>query len=143
MARIINTNSPGKRRSAHMRTIAELLRLLSQQQNVNPTTKDMVAAIVFNLRAISGTVEESVVAWEKRGYWKKADDFQQKWWWCELMALSIETLIRDDDWDQLPAALAKLFPHYADINVSKLTRKADSWQGRYAKLMAESVNRSA
>lgn len=142
MARIINTNSPGKRRSAHMRTIAELLRRLSQQQDVSATTKDMVAAIVFNLRAIAGTVEESVVAWEKRGYWKKADDFQQKWWWCELMASSIESLIREDDWDQLPTALAKLFPRCADINVSKLTRKPEAWQGSYAKLMGEKVDRS-
>ncbi len=140
MARIINTNSPGKRRNAHMRTIAELLRLLSQQRDVSATTKDMVASIVLNLRAISGTVEESVVAWEKRGYWKKADDFQQKWWWCELMAPSIEALIREEDWDQLPAALAKLFPHCADINVSKMTRKPDAWLGSYAKLMNEKVD---
>ena len=80
MSRVINTNSPGKRRSAHMRTIAEILRRLSQQREVTTETRDMVAMLVFSLRAIDGTVEESVRAWEKRGYWKKADDFQQKWW---------------------------------------------------------------
>lgn len=142
MARVINTNSPGKRRNANMRTIAELLRLLSQQTTVDATAKDMIAAIVLNLRAITATVEESVVAWEKRGYWKKADDFQQKWWWCELMARSIEKLVRDGDWEQLPAALAKLFPHCSDINISKLTRKATAWQGSYGKLLSERVDRT-
>ena len=95
MARVINTNSPGKRRSAHMRTIAEILRRLSQQQAVNQETKDMVATLVFCLRAIDSTVEESLRAWEKRGYWKKSDDFQQRWWWASLMAKSIEKLSSD------------------------------------------------
>ena len=125
-----------------MRTIAELLRLLSQQKTVDTTAKDMVAAFVINLRAITGTVEESVVAWERRGYWKKADDFQQKWWWCELKSRSIEKLVRAEDWEQLPVVLAELFPHCADINISKLTRKADVWQGSYRKLLSEQVSRT-
>ena len=78
MARVINTNSPGKRRNAHLRTVAEILRRLSQQQDITQETKDMVATLVYCLRGIDGTVEESMVAWEKRGYWKKSDEFQAK-----------------------------------------------------------------
>ena len=102
MARVINTNSPGKRRGAYMRTIAEILRRLSQQQNITDETRDMVAWLVLCLRGIEATVEESMVAWEKRGYWKKSDDFQQKWWWSSLIATSLEELIKTDNWDELP-----------------------------------------
>ena len=93
--------------------------------------------LVYSLRAIDGTIEESVQAWEKRGYWKKADDFQQKWWWASLLGLAIEKLVKAGDWDELPEAMAKLFPHFADIQVSKLTRDPKEWTGSYQKLMSE------
>ncbi len=135
MARVINTNSPGKRRHAHMRTIAEILRHLSQQRDLNQQTKDMVAMLVFCLRAVDQTVEESISAWEKRGYWKKADDFQQKWWWSTLMADAIEKLLRDGNWDEMPATMIKLYPHFADIQVNRMTRDPADWDGAYSKLM--------
>ena len=135
MARVINTNSPGKRRSAYMRTVAEILRRLSQQQEVNQDTKDSVAWIVYCLRGIEGTVEESMLAWEKRGYWKKSDDFQQKWWWASLMAKSIEDMVASQDWEKLPDMLIRLFPHVADIQISRLTRDPKEWRGAYSKLM--------
>ena len=137
MARVINTNSPGKRRNAQMRTIAELLRGLSQRQTIDDQTRDMTAAIVYCLRAIDATVEESALAWEKRGYWKKAIDFQEKWWWCSLMATAIEKMVRADDWALLPEIMAKLYPHCAAIKINRLTRKADAWEGSYARLKRE------
>lgn len=138
MARVINTNSPGKRRNAHMRTCAEILRHLGQQREVCQQTKDMAAMLVYSLRRIDDTVEESIRAWEKRGYWKKADDFQQKWWWSSLMADAIETLLRDGNWDSLPETLIKLYPHFADIQINKLTRDPATWSGAYSQLIGDS-----
>ncbi len=138
MARVINTNSPGKRRNAHMRTCAEILRHLSQQQQVNQQTKDMVAMLVYCLRGINDTVEESITAWEKRGYWKKADDFQQKWWWSSLMAGTIEELLRNDNWDRLPETMMKLYPHFAAIQINKLTRDPADWEGAHRRLIGNS-----
>ncbi len=135
MARVINTNSPGKRRKAHMRTIAEILRHLSQQREVDQQTHDMVAMLVYCLRGIDDTVEESVRAWEKRGYWKKADDFQQKWWWSTLMANAIEELLRAESWDDLPEMMIKLYPHFADIQVNRMTRDPAKWAGAYRRIL--------
>lgn len=137
MARVINTNSPGKRRSAQMRTVAEILRHLGQKTSIDEHSKDMVAAVIFSLRAIEATVEESAVAWEKRGYWKKADDFQQKWWWCSLSSVSLEKLVRSGDWEEIPEAIFKLFPHFSDIKINRLTRDPSDWSGMYRKLMRE------
>lgn len=137
MARVINTNSPGKRRSAYMRTIAEILRHLSRQREIDGDTKDAVAWLVFCLRGIDSTVEESMRAWEKRGYWKKSDDFQQKWWWASLMARSLEELVKTESWDKLPDAMARLFPQVSDIQISRMTRDSETWRGAYGKLMEE------
>lgn len=137
MARVINTNSPGKRRNAHMRTIAEILRHLSKQQEADQRTRDMTAMLVYCLRGIDETVEESTRAWEKRGYWKKADDFQQKWWWASLMADAIAKLMRDGSWDKLPETMIKLYPHFSNIQINKLTRDPADWEGAYARLIGE------
>lgn len=137
MARIIHTNSPGKRRRHYIRTSAEILRRLSQQKAINADTKDMAAMLVYCLRAIDGTVEESVLAWEKRGYWKKAADFQQQWWWASLLAPSIEELVKTGSWDRLPDVMVKLFPHLSAIQINKMTRDPKSWEGSYRKLMEE------
>ncbi len=137
MARVINTNSPGKRRSAHMRTIAEILRRLSQAQAINQESKDMAAMLVYCLRGIDSTVEESMVAWEKRGYWKKSDEFQQKWWWATLLSKSIEKLVRNEDWEQLPETLMQLYAHVSDLKVNRMTRDPSTWQGAHQKLINE------
>jgi len=135
MARVINTNSPGKRRSAHMRTIAEILRRLSQAQDINQESKDMVAMLVFCLRGIDSTVEESMVAWEKRGYWKKSDEFQQKWWWASRLSTSLENLVRNDEWEQVPETLMQLYAHVSDLKVNRMTSDPPTWQGAHQKLI--------
>ncbi len=137
MSRVINTNSPGKRRNAQLRTIAEILRRLSQQREINPETKDMTAALVHCLRVIDGTVEESVRAWEKRGYWKKADDFQQKWWWASLEAVALEKLVAQENWHELPERMVKLLPKVTHIQLNRMTRDPAEWRGAYRKLKRE------
>ncbi len=137
MARVINTNSPGKRRSAHLRTIAEILRRLSQEREISQESKDMVAMLVYCLRGIESTVEESMVAWEKRGYWKKSDEFQQKWWWASLQAKSIEDLLRNEDWEKLPETMMRLYAHVSDLKVNRLTRDPGAWRGAHQKLLNE------
>jgi len=135
MGRVINTNEPDKRRKYEMRTIAEILRRISQKPSVDEESKDMAAAIVFSLRTINDTVEESVRAWEKLNYWKKADDFQEKWWWAAAMGKKLESIIRAEQWEELPPYLMKLLPYVADIEVTKFMRAESEWQGRYNELL--------
>ncbi|MCI0708633.1 MAG: hypothetical protein L0154_00580 [Chloroflexi bacterium] len=138
MGRVINTNTPGKRRGHLMRTIAEIMRQLGQREGeIDDEVRDMVAMIIFCLREIDEGIIESIQAWEKRGYWKKADKFQQEWDWAGLMAQRVEKMVRSDNWDSLPEVMMKLFPHFADIEVNKMTRSKGIWDGCYDKLMEE------
>lgn len=137
MGRVINTNNPGKRRNFHMRTIAEILRRLGQKQAVDDEVKDMTAMIAYCLHEITSTVTESIEAWEKRNYWKKADDFQQKWWWAEQTATQIEKLMLEENWDQLPDIIIKLFPYFSDIEINKMMRSEDLWLGAYGRFISK------
>ena len=137
MGRVINDNTPAKSRHRCRRAIAEILRHLSQKPAVDEETKDMAAMIVFFLREIDAGVEQTIAAWEKRGYWLKAERFLRDWEWTREAAANFEDIIRNEAWELLPELLADLFPRFADIQVKRMTNDHSEWEGAYEKLIAE------
>lgn len=137
MSRVINPNTPGKERNQCRRTIAELLRRMSRKAEIDAEARDMAAAIVYRLRRIDDTVDETTAAWEKRGYWMKADRFRRKWEWARESAANLDDVLRNEAWDLLPGLLAELFPRFADVQVKKMTRPPAHWQGAFQELMKE------
>lgn len=130
MARIINAgDTPAKKRNAHMRSCAEVLRLLAQRPDFDGEAKDMTAFLVFNLRGIWQTIDESAQVWDERTYWKKAEDLRHKWRWSRKAAAELEKLIQADRWDDIPPFLVTLIPYFSDITVTTITRDADWWVG--------------
>ena len=138
MSRVINTDSPGKRRNQLMRTCAELIRHLSQKQDIDAEARDMLALLVYCLREIAAGIDESARAWEKRDYWIKAEEFRQRWGWADRYATELDALVRAEDWQRLPEMMIRLVPHFSDITINKFTRKATLWQGAYERLLSES-----
>lgn len=138
MGRVINTNNPGKRRDAAMRTIAEILRRLGQTGGeINDDVRDMVAMMVISLREIDETIVETIEAWEKRGYWQKADKFQTEWMWAESAANRLKKIILEDNWAALPEAMLKMLPKVAHIEINKMMRDPQEWDGAYERLLKE------
>jgi hypothetical protein len=135
VSRIIYTETPGKTRHQYRRSIAEMLRRLSQKQRVDEEAKDQAALIVLCLQGMADTVDQTVLAWEKRDYWMKAERFRREWEWLDPVADQLSRVIHTGRWDELPAALASLAPHFSDIAVKRMTRDPTFWQGAYRKLM--------
>jgi hypothetical protein len=137
MSRVIHVDSPGKRRNQARRSIAEILRALGRKEQIDEEARDMAAMLVFLLREIKETVDESAGAWEKRGYWMKVERFVRDWEWIPELAANIDDVIRHGAWDLLPELLADLSPHFDDIKIKTMTRSPSDWRGAYRKLMAE------
>jgi len=137
MSRIISIQKPGTIRHQHRRTISEALRRLSQKPQLDDEAKDLAALIVFCLHGIADTIDQAIDAWEKRDYWMKAERFREKWRWLEPIADKLSAIIYKGEWDQLPAVLAQLTPHFADVKIKQMTRKPALWQGAYVKFMRE------
>ena len=135
MSRVINTANPGKRRNQLRRTIAELLRHLMFKRELDDEAKDMTAAMVFALREIAQTVEETTTAWEKRNYYLKADRFRSEWEWVLPAAERLEELAIQGHWQKLPHELARLAPHFKDIRIAKMTRSPSVWKASYQLLL--------
>ena len=65
-------------------------------------------------------------AWEKRGYWVKADRFRMDWMWTGQFADKIKVAIFTDDW----GAIAMTIPQIAQkLNKIELHKTTD-WESR-------------
>ncbi|MDX2160748.1 MAG: hypothetical protein SF162_05435 [bacterium] len=137
MGRVINPDSTGKQRNQLMRTAAEMLRALTQKQDLDDDARDMAATIVFCLREIDEGIEASAQAWEKRDYWNKAEELRQRWMWPGSVADELSAILLSENWGNLPPMLVKMLPYFAEIKITKLTRKPDDWQGAYMRLLQE------
>jgi len=141
MSRIVNTGqTPAKRRHAHRRSCAEVLRLLAEKcltDHFDAEAKDMVAFLVFNLRGIYQTIDESAHAWDEKNYWKKAEALRERWRWSRTAARELEALVLDDDWDAIPIQLIGLTERFQDVTVRSITRNADWWCGALRALRRE------
>ncbi len=143
MGRITRTgDTPAKRRHAHVRSCAEALRLLAERDGLatgrfDAEAKDLVAFLIFNLRGIGATIEESANAWDDKNYWKKAEALRERYRWSRTAAADLERLALADRWAEVPEALMTLLPHFANVTVGQMTRDADWWCGALRALRRE------
>lgn len=130
MARLIKTgDTPAKKRHTHMRSCAEALRLLATRSAFDEEARDMTAFVVFNLRGVYETIDDSAQVWEERRYWKKAESLRETWRWSRMAADRLERLVLADQWDRVVPVLLELVPRFNGITVSSITRNADWWCG--------------
>ncbi len=99
----------------------------------------MTAFLVFNLRGIYETIEESAQAWDDRNYWKKAEHLRHRWLWARQKADELETLILQNRWETVPDVLLSLIPHFQHITVQSVTRNSDWWCGAWKALKQQSL----
>jgi len=138
MGRIVQTgDTPAKRRNMHRRSCAEVIRLLAERHTIDDEWADMVSFLVFSLRGIGETIEQSALAWDDRNYWKKAEALRHKWRWTTTKADEIARMVVDEDWHLVSDELIGLIPHFADVTISNITRGPDWWVGARKALVKE------
>ncbi len=135
MSRVVNPNAVGKRRKTLMRALALALRELMTQTSPDQTTRDLAAFLVLTLEEVAATVRETTEAWEKRGYWVKADRFRLEWEWTERLAARLRQALQNEDWDEVSQVAAQLFVHLGSVDLPKRHRLGRPWEGAWEKLL--------
>ncbi len=136
MSRVINPDSVGKQRTQLSKSIVLALRQLARQNDTGEETRDLAAFIAVALQAISEGIDSSVAAWEKRGYWVKADKFRMEWAWAAPIAEKLRTAIAADDWATVAMLSAQVGQRLGKVQVTDNHRLGKPWQGAYARLTA-------
>jgi len=137
LSRIITPDSAGKERTRLTKAIVLAVRELARQNQVTTEAKDLAAFIALALRIISDGIDVSVAAWEKRGYWIKADKFRMEWMWSGQFADKMKTAVLTDDWGLVALLSAQIAQKFNKIVVSDHHRLGKPWVGAYQRLRDE------
>jgi hypothetical protein len=134
LSRVINPEGVGKKRTQLIRAVVLALRELMQQTDTDDRTRDLAAFIAFALDSIHQTIDTSVSAWEKRGYWIKADRFRMDWAWTEKYSQEIRSAVLVDDWPRVALAAGQVAEKLKDVKVPKRNRIGTPWDGSWERL---------
>jgi len=134
LGRIIKTDSASKDRVWLEKGIVISIRELVIQTDLNETTYDLVAFITLSLKAIGDSVEESVAAWEKRGYWIKADRYRMEWNWAPRMGEELHRAIQEEDWVNVANITAQISQKLSNVTVFQRNRMGSPWVGSWERL---------
>ena len=134
MSRLIKTESAGKDRTRLTKSIVLAMRELAKQQGVTNEAKDLAAFISLALKTISEGIDESVLAWEKRGYWVKADRFRMEWTWTTTTAEKMKDALNTDDWGAIALLMPVIGGKLNKIEVSDNHRLGRPWAGASKRL---------
>ncbi len=134
MSRIINRDSAGRRRTTLLKGIAVALRELSRQGSVSDESRDLAAFVALALREIAAGIDPSVAAWEKRGYWVKADKFRMDWAWTSSLAAELQAALMAGDWTTVADLVAQVAGKVSSIQVAERHRLGRPWLGAFQRL---------
>lgn len=134
MGRLVNTESAGKDRARLCRAVVLAIRELMNKSTVDNESRDLVAFIALALLEIGQTVEESVAAWEKRGYWVKADRYRMEWDWSNQIGELLRRMVLKDDWVGIPELLVKIGHKLNSIDLPTRHRLGTPWVGAWQQL---------
>ncbi len=140
MSRIYNPESAGKERNRLTRAIVIALRELMRQPEANATTRDLAAFIALALQNIAESIDPSVAAWEKRGYWVKADRFRMDWAWTARLSDSLSKAILAESWGEVAQAAVQIAQKLQDVKVPANHRLGTPWTGAWQKLKETQTN---
>ena len=131
MGRVINPENAGKTRSQLSKAVVLAIRNLMKETGATTEARDLAAFIVLALLEIDQTIETSVLAWEKRGYWVKADRFRMEWEWAKIYADKIKAALIEDDWGQVAQSIIQISRKLQKVIVSERNRIGRPWEGAW------------
>ncbi len=137
MGRVINPESAGKERAHLTKAIILAVRELMRQSQPDENTRDLAAFISIALDTIAKNIDSSVVAWEKRGYWVKADRFRMDWAWTSRLAENMRQAVLREDWLVVAQTAAQAAERLNGIKVGQKHRLGTPWVGAYQKMLSE------
>lgn len=136
MSRVINPETAGKQRNRLVKGLVISIRALMSQPDVDDSSLDVAAFMVLSLDSIANTIEATVVPWEKRDYWVKADRFRMEWAWAEVLGADMRRGVLEEDWELIAATCVRIAEKIKNVKVSDRHRMGQPWVGAYEILVA-------
>lgn len=128
---IKTTESGTTLRNRLARSIVLAIRTLMQQGSPDEKSLDMAAYIVLALEKINETIDTAVLAWEKRDYWVKADQFRQEWAWIEGSHTRLKAAVLAQNWAEIATEAISLGQRFSKVKIAEKNRIGEPWVGAW------------
>ncbi len=128
---IKTTESGTTLRNRLARSIVLAIRTLMQQGGPDEKSLDMAAYIVLALEKINETIDAAVLAWEKRDYWVKADQFRQEWAWIEGSHARLKAAVLAQNWAQIATEAISVGQRFSKVKIAEKNRIGEPWVGAW------------
>jgi hypothetical protein len=141
LSRVIHIESAGKDRTLLSRHILLAIRELGQSNDDLVKSRDLVAFIILALGQIAQTIDSSVAAWEKRGYWVKADRFRMEWGWTQVKSDQLYKDLQNQNWDAIVKQVILITQKLAAVKLPARKSVIEPWKDAYKLLMRETQSK--
>jgi hypothetical protein len=131
LSRIVKPESAGKDRTRLTKAIVIAIRELGKKSKPDDEAYDLAAFVVLALNMIASTIDESVKAWEKRGYWVKADRFRLDWVWAQPLSEQLGKAILNEDWRGVINLTVNVMSKLGNVSISTNHRMGKPWVGAW------------
>jgi len=130
MSRVVGKPSSARERLRLLGRIGHAMRHAAHDRLPPLEAADLLAYVALGLREILTSVEQSTTAWEKRGYWLKADRFRLEWRWAGAEYLSAaDALERRAPAHEALDSLSELRRRTVDLPVPARLPAGKPWTG--------------
>jgi peptidoglycan/xylan/chitin deacetylase (PgdA/CDA1 family) len=134
VGRIIKRENNSTTRDQLIRSVVCAIRELALQKTLTAHSYDLVAFISLALIQVDGIIEQSVIAWEKRGYWVKADRYRMEWGWTKTSGEKLLQSLNTEDWTKIIETIAFIGQKLSSEKVSINSRVGTPWVGAWKKV---------
>ena len=125
-----------------MRSVVLAVRELALQTETGEQARDLAAYLALALLAVTNTVESSVQAWEKRGYWVKADRFRMEWIWTERLGFAMQQAVLQADWASVATTAVQIAERSSNVKVPKNHKLGNPWEGAWKNLKQDAESQA-
>ena len=102
-----------------------------QRPEPDAYARDLASFVALALIEISESIEASVGAWEKRGYWVKADRFRLEWEWAGAVGANMKMAVLADEWDKVAEYSLKVMSNLKSVQIPEKHRLGKPWLGAW------------
>lgn len=119
MGRVFRSQSLHSQRQQLLKLLAFTLRALLLHQQRDAEARDMAAFLALTLDNIQHLVNTTCAAWERKGFWLKADKFRREWAWAGQYRDRLYQALEQEDWEALATLAAQLFGRVSTVPLPK------------------------
>ncbi len=130
MSRIIKTQNGARMREKALKLIGSAI-YEYKSTNYNADMIDISSYIALLLEQIETSVQETCLAWERRDYWVKADQFRAEWKWVGELKKQLVDAVQNMDHQQIGEVLEKLQKNQKIYESTIKSKKGIEYVGSY------------